>query len=129
MHVPSAGYYRLRGQARAGTGSSGAVGDRVLLQWHYRHDGGEGCADGAITRQGDVVITTTNQWTNAPDTYIHVPQWNRNSSIGVVLVVENSGSSDPAVAHGLFDNITLEPYDGAVPPEDRIFANGFEAVP
>jgi hypothetical protein len=124
IFVPAPGVYKLGGRGRAASGPSG---DRVLMQWHYRRDGGPGCADSAIDAQGDVVITSSPDWTPAPATYIDVPagEWNRNTSIGIVLAVDNSGSADPDVAHGFFDDISLE-LVGGVPGDDPVFADGFE---
>lgn len=124
LHVPGPGIYKLGGRGRAGIGPNG---DRALMQWHYRRDGGPGCADSGIDAQGDVIITTSDQWTQAPSTYIDVPaaEWNRNTSIGIVLAVDNIGSPDPAVAHGFFDDISLEVV-GSVPEDDVIFADGFD---
>jgi hypothetical protein len=123
IFVPGPGIYGLGGRARAG---AGPIGDRTLMQWHYRRDGGPGCADSGIDAQGDVLITSSPAWTPAPATYIDVPagEWNRNTSISIVLAVDNIGSSDPDVAHGFFDDIRLEVV-GSV-PDDVVFADGFD---
>jgi hypothetical protein len=96
------------------------------MQWHYRRDGGPGCADSGIDAQGDLVITDSGQWTQSPAAYIDVPasEWNRNTSIGIVLTVDNSGGADPDVAHGFFDDIRLEVVDSL--PEEVVFTNGFD---
>jgi hypothetical protein len=124
LHVPGPGIYKLDARGRAAAGPSG---DRVLMQWHYRRDGGPGCADSGIDALGDVFITTSTAWTDAPSTYIDVPagEWNRNTSIGIVLAVDNIGSSDADIAHGFFDDVRLEVV-GSVPEDDVIFAHGFD---
>jgi hypothetical protein len=123
LHVPGPGIYKLDARGRA---ASGPGGDRVLMQWHYRRDGGPGCADSGIDAQGDLVITDSGQWTQSPAAYIDVPasEWNRNTSIGIVLTVDNSGGADPDVAHGFFDDIRLEVVDSL--PEEVVFTNGFD---
>jgi hypothetical protein len=121
VHAPGPGVYNLSGRGRAATGP---IGDRVLMQWRYRRDGGTGCYDSEVDAYGDAVITNSDQWTQAPATYIDVPasEWNRNTSIDIVLIVENSGSADPDVAHGFFDDIRLE----LVTQDDVVFADGFD---
>lgn len=124
VHLPGPGIYKLGARGRAG---SGPIGDRVLMQWQYRRDGGPGCYEGGVDAQDDVVITNSPDWTQVPATYIDVPvnEWNRNTSIDIWLAVENSGSADPDVAHGFFDDIRLDVV-GSVPDDDIIFADGFE---
>jgi len=97
----------------------------VLMQWQYRRDGGLACYEGGADAQDDVVITNSPDWTPAPATYIDVPaaEWNHNTSIEIWLAVENSGSADPDVAHGFFDDIRLDVVGGV---DDVIFADGFD---
>ena len=122
VHLPGPGIYQLGARGRAG---SGPIGDRVLMQWQYRRDGGSGCYEGGVDAQDDVVITNSPDWTEAPATFIDVPagEWNHNTSIEIWLAVENSGSADPDVAHGFFDDIRLDVVGGV---DDVIFADGFD---
>ena len=124
VHLPGPGIYQLGARGRA---ASGPVGDRVLMRWQYRRDGGTGCYEGGVDVEDEVVITSSPDWTEAPATYIDVPagEWNHDSSIEIWLAVENSGSADPDVAHGFFDDIRLDVV-GGVPGDDLIFADGFD---
>lgn len=121
VHLPLAGSYLLTGFART-TGSGPFGGQRAVLHWELRHDGGESCADGPPDAQGDLRITSGPDWQGvAAPARISVAtgSFTRNSSIRVSTVMESTGAT-PVRLTGWFDEIRLR-LDTI-----ELFADGFE---
>lgn len=124
IHLPLAGTYRLDGYART-TGSTQVSGQRALLHWDLRLDGGEACTSGPVASGGDVSITGGTAWvSSAAPSNIVVPaaQWTRNSSITISTVMIATGLTPPPGMHGWFDGISLT----FLPTGGDVFNDGFE---
>ncbi len=124
VHLPGPGRYKLNGWGHA-VGATMATRDGIVLGWEYRRSGGEECNAGPPDASGNHFLGSSNAWTHpASPALIDVSaaDWTHTSSITVILVVNDLGTTFPASVAGYFDGITLE-----VDAGDLIFANGFEA--
>ena len=118
IHLPGPALYALNGWGR-GTGSMVIAGDRAILRWEYRRNGGENCT-GTLDAFGTLTLSA-GAW-NRPATPalidISPANWGASPSIRVVLVAQEFGAGSSTNAW--FDGITL---DATV---DRLFSHGFE---
>jgi hypothetical protein len=135
VHLPGPGRYELNAWGKSTGTVSGPLpnpGDRVLLRYEFRSDGGEACNAGIPTRQSHLFLSNTSSWIRPADAAtidVTPADWTRNSSITVFLVVESStpieGRIKGGPLQGWFDGVTLVASD--VPAAGGFpFADGFE---
>ncbi len=121
VHLPGPAEYALNGWGR-GTGSTVVLGDRAILRWEYRRNGGENCT-GTPDAWGSHTLSDAGWFRPAQPALIDITpaMWGDSPSINVVLVAMEFGPGT-ASTNAWFDGITLE----LAQPEGQDFADGFE---
>lgn len=122
IHLPGPANYALNGWGR-GTGTMVTAGDRALLHWEYRRNGGESCT-GTPDRFGTLTLSSSPTWrrpAQPADIEVTSLDWGDSPSIKVTLVAEEFGTGG-ATTNAWFDGITLD----ATAFNDVIFADGFD---